>query len=464
MANKKTFILDTNIFISDPDCLEAFDDNEIIIPTIVIEELDNNKSSLGDKGYNVRKALRNIEKLRLMGSLRDGILLENGGSITVMDSNDIELDSSLDTFAAGLDRTKADNQIITLAIAVRDDKEKDVYIISNDTGVRIKADVYGIKSQEYKHERVSDDYLDYDGRTSVYISDIYFKEYIEKGYVDAKAVLDNENNGEVDLSNNCFLILINEVTGGTMLGMYKNGVISKLSTSEEHPYDIIPRNSGQSFAIEALMKDPDEIPLVILKGNAGCAKTFITLACGLELVAEKKQYRKMTITRANVEFDKDIGALPGDEEEKISPLLRGCMDNLELLVDYKGVKGTENTSEEEINDKVEELFNRGYIDAQALGFLRGRSLTRQFLYVDEAQNTSISQMKGILTRVGEGTKLVIAGDLNQIDNPRLDRHNNGLAYAIKLMKGDPLCAIVGFTENEAVRSPLAQRVATKIAE
>ncbi|ANU44659.1 hypothetical protein ADH76_03155 [Enterocloster clostridioformis] len=146
---------------------------------------------------------------------------------------------------------------------------------------------------------------------------------------------------------------------------------------------------------------------------------------------EQSIYRKLTITRANVEFDRDIGALPGDEESKVGPLLRGCMDNLELLVDAKGIKSRER--EERIKDKVMELLDRGYISTEALGFLRGRSLTRQILYVDEAQNTSPSQMKGILTRVGEGTKLVISGDLNQIDNPRLDKHNNGLAYALKLL-------------------------------
>ena len=209
------------------------------------------------------------------------------------------------------------------------------------------------------------------------------------------------------------------------------------------------------------MAPANEIPLVILKGSAGTAKTFLTLACALQQCAEEPIYRKITITRANVEFDKDIGALPGDEESKVGPLLRGCMDNLEILVDSDTVKKNKG-NETDLKGKIDYLLDKGYISVEALGFLRGRSLTRQILFVDEAQNTSISQMKGILTRVGEGTKLVIAGDLNQIDNPRLDKRNNGLAYAIKLMSGDPLCCLFGFTDEETTRSPLAARVASLI--
>lgn len=236
----------------------------------------------------------------------------------------------------------------------------------------------------------------------------------------------------------------------------------KLQYDNSSPFGIHPKNCGQRFALEALLSPAEEIPLVIMKGSAGTAKTFLTLACGLEQCAEENIYRRMTITRANVEFDKEIGALPGDELDKVGPLLRGCLDNLELLVDAKGVRSRDG-KEEDIRGKVDYLFERGYISAEALGFLRGRSLTRQILYVDEAQNTSPSQMKGILTRVGEGTKLVISGDLNQIDNPRLDKHNNGLAYALKLMSGDPLCAVIGFTDSETTRSPLSAKVASLIS-
>ena len=235
-----------------------------------------------------------------------------------------------------------------------------------------------------------------------------------------------------------------------LIGMVKEGYLEPLRFEKAVPSGIRPRNLGQYFAIEALMAPAEEIPLVILTGSAGTAKTLLTLACALEQTEKKELYRRITISRANVEFDRDIGALPGDEVDKISPLMRGCIDNLEQIVP-NGIAG------------VERRFDEELIKAEALGFLRGRTLVDQILYIDEAQNTSISQMNGILTRCGQGTKIVISGDLNQIDTPRLDRHNNGLAHAIKLMAGDPDCCVVGFLDEEATRSRLAAKVAAKIS-
>lgn len=170
----------------------------------------------------------------------------------------------------------------------------------------------------------------------------------------------------------------------------------------------------------------------------------------------------MIITRANVSFDNDIGALPGDEVDKVSPLMRGCLDNIELLVDTKNVKNGGN--EDELRGKVEYLFDHNYIDVQALSYLRGRSITNQILLIDEAQNTSPNQMLGILTRAGEGTKIIICGDLDQIDNTKLDRHTNGLAFALKTMMGSPLCWIVGFSREETTRSRLAAEAAERMVD
>lgn len=168
----------------------------------------------------------------------------------------------------------------------------------------------------------------------------------------------------------------------------------------------------------------------------------------------------MVITRANVSFDNDIGALPGDEIEKVNPLMRGCLDNLELLVDSNAAKGSGN--EDELNGKVNYLFDHNYIDIQAMGYLRGRSVTNQILLIDEAQNTSPNQMLGILTRAGEGTKIILCGDLDQIDNTKLDRHTNGLAFALKTMVGSPLCWTIGFSGKETTRSKLAEEAAKRM--
>ena len=308
---------------------------------------------------------------------------------------------------------------------------------------------------------IAEDHLRYNGRNEILLTDKDFQKLLQGTPIELKKAKFERCNKDRELLENEFLYITNQTTYGTLLAKVRENFIVSLQYDSIRPFGVQPRNVGQRFAIEALLAPANELPLVILKGSAGTAKTFLTLACALQQCAEENIYRKITITRANVEFDREIGALPGDEINKVGPLLRGCMDNLELLVDAKSVKSREGR-EEDIRSKVEYLFDRGYLSAEAMGFLRGRSLTRQILYVDEAQNTSHSQMKGILTRVGEGTKLILSGDLSQIDNPRLDKHNNGLAYALKLMAGDPLCAVVGFTDNETTRSALAAKVAALI--
>lgn len=262
----------------------------------------------------------------------------------------------------------------------------------------------------------------------------------------------------------CEFFVVKNPMGGTRLAKEKNGTISVLEYESSQPFGVTPRNVGQRFAIEALLAPASEIPLVIINGDAGTAKTFLTLACALEQTYSQRIYRKLTVTRANVEFDRSIGALPGEEDEKVAPLLRGCMDNLENLVDPAYVSGkTRDGSEEEVHDKVLEFFDRGIISAEALSFLRDRSLKRQILFVDEAQNTTISQAKGILTRPGEDCKIVLAGCLNQIDTPQVTKRNNGLAYALKLLGGkSQYCAVCTFTDSEITRSKLAAEVSTAI--
>ena len=455
-GKKKIYILDTNIFMSDPECLSTFDDNIIVIPSTVIEELDDNKKEGGDKGYNTRRAIRNIDELSKNGNLIKGIKTEKGGLIRV------QIDCGDATLPEGW-KDKPDNYILKIAKHLSETENYPVIIVSNDTDVRVKANIIGLKAEDYKHEMIDEDYLRYNGRNEIYLTSKEFEKFIHGDEVDIKKAKFDKKAEDKILHENEFLIIRNNATFGTGLGIVKDRMITPLLFENSHPFGITMRNSAQKFCVEALMAPAKDIPLVILKGSAGTAKTFLTLACALQQICEDHIYRKITVTRANVEFDKDIGALPGDEVSKVGPLLRGCMDNLELLVDSESVKKSKSgSSETDIKGKIDYIIDKGYISFEALGFLRGRSLTRQILFVDEAQNTSITQMKGILTRVGEGTKLVIAGDLNQIDNPRLDKRNNGLAYAIKLMSGDPLCAVFGFTDEETTRSPLAAKVASLI--
>ena len=320
-------------------------------------------------------------------------------------------------------------------------------MVSRDTNVRIKARILGIPVQNYRHEAVEEDYLTYRGRTAAYASEEDFLAFSEKKPIPVSSL--KTEDGSLLLPNE-FVVLKNRKTDLELIGIVRGECLEHLRFQNTAPYKIRPRNLGQYFAIEALLAPADEIPLVILTGSAGTAKTLLTLACALEQTENKEMYQRITLSRANVEFDRYIGALPGEEEDKIGPLMRGCMDNLEQIVPMG-------------YDGMMRLFDEGIIRAEALGFLRGRSLVKQVLYIDEAQNTTVSQMNGILTRCGEGAKIVVSGDLNQIDTPRLDRHNNGLAHAIKLMAGDPDCCVVGFLDSEATRSRLAAKVAEKIS-
>jgi PhoH-like ATPase len=253
-------------------------------------------------------------------------------------------------------------------------------------------------------------------------------------------------------------VLMRSYDNSSALGMVKGGFIEPLKFLNAKPYDITPRNVGQKFAIDALMRSSDEIPLVILKGPAGTAKTFLSLAVGLEKVLnasfDEREYRKILITRGNVKMDNDIGYLKGDEKEKVMPLLRSFTDNLEQLVDAKN---------EMVQSKTEYLFDTGTVEVQALAYMRGRNLTNVYVIVDEAQNLTPNQVLSIVTRIGIGSKIVLIGDPDQIDNMYLDKHNNGLVYASEKMKGDPLCAQVTFEAEECTRSEIAMVASEKLS-
>lgn len=467
--SRKTYILDTNVLISDPDAINAFEDNIVVIPTMVIEELDNQKDAPGDKGYNVRRAIRNLHELQKEGKLKEGVPVGTGGTLIVYGPK-LNLSADQNIF----DDEKVDNRILRLAQNITqrgftdiDCKEfkiaTKVILVSNDLCLSVKADVLNVEVQTYKHEAADDDSLDYTGRAVANVSDEIFSNLCKNGKLTEDETAQFAKEADLTI-HKCEFFVVKNPMGGTRLAKEKNGTISVLEYESSQPFGVTPRNVGQRFAIEALLAPASEIPLVIINGDAGTAKTFLTLACALEQTYSQRIYRKLTVTRANVEFDRSIGALPGEEDEKVAPLLRGCMDNLENLVDPAYVSGkTRDGSEEEVHDKVLEFFDRGIISAEALSFLRGRSLKRQILFVDEAQNTTISQAKGILTRPGEDCKIVLAGCLNQIDTPQVTKRNNGLAYALKLLGGkSQYCAVCTFADSEITRSKLAAEVSTAI--
>jgi len=248
----------------------------------------------------------------------------------------------------------------------------------------------------------------------------------------------------------------------TALGRFDGKGIVPLFFLQERPFGVAPRNAGQKFMQEALMTDADKAPLVIIKGPAGTAKTFYSLAVGLHkiMIEQRKLYRKILVCRPNVRLDEDIGFLPGSEQDKIAPFLRPVIDNLEVLIDND--ENERYSSEKELRDKVDELFDRKIINAEAIAFIRGRSIVKQWIIIDEAQNLTPKQVKGIITRAGVGTKIVLIGDPEQIDQPFLDIRTNGLCYASERMKGSKLCYQVTLYDEECERSELAYESAKRM--
>ena len=268
----------------------------------------------------------------------------------------------------------------------------------------------------------------------------------------------------VSLIENQFVLLRSDTEPKkTMLGRFHEERVTALRFGGVRPFGVKPRSVGQQFLQEALLLPAEEAPLAIIQGPAGTAKTFYALAAGLEQVleAEERPYRKILVCRPNAQFDADIGFLPGSEQEKISPLMRPIVDNLEILLDLEGKK-KERRNEEELRGRIDYLFDTGIITAEAMNFMRGRSITDTWLVIDEAQNLTPRQVKGIITRVGKGTKVVLLGDPAQIDHPLLDTRSNGLTYASARMRGSPLCAQLTMLPDECERSPPALDAAVRM--
>lgn len=455
----KIYVVDTNVLIQAPYGLQCFEDNQVVLPVVVLEELDNLKKSEGEIGANVRTTIRMLEELRLQGDLLEGVTLPEGGTLRVEKNyRDVALPSDLP-------ETKSDNRILKVCLGLSQEKSEQVVLVTKDILLRIKAQIIGIKAEDFQTEQVLGHEAQYRGRISVYVSEDHFRDFKKKG-VPVEVVYQVDENGKnvvPQLYENEFVILQSDQSAKkTQLGRVEHGVIRKLEYRKVQPYGVSPRNAGQYFLQEALMQPAEKAPLVIVKGMAGTSKTFYSLAVGLEKMLNNPtgEYRRIMICRPNAQFDEDIGFLPGDEQEKIGPLMRPIIDNLEQLIDSNEQSRYEN--EAELQDKVEEVFERGIVQAEAMNFIRGRSIVKTYLIIDEAQNMTPNQMKGLITRAGKDTKIILLGDPNQIDRPFLDERTNGLSYAAEHMKGSPLCWQITLTAEECERSKLAADAITRM--
>lgn len=436
---KKTYVLDTSVYLTDSNCINSFGNNDIVIPLKVLEEIDKHKKRQDSVGSQARSTIRSLDALRDKGSLSKGVRIEKGmGIIRVSSYNPLCLPDDLDL-------EDPDNQIIATALSEQEvaPKSRKVVVVSRDINMRVKCDALGLLTEDYQAEQVVDHAEGlYTGRAEILVDE----QDIDRFYAGEELWMDPEEHA---LCPNQFIMLIsNSNDKKTALAKFENynKPLQKILKSNKKIWSTEPRNKEQQFAFELLL-DP-AIPVVSLVGKAGSGKTLLALASGLEQTFGKDaMYKKIVVTKPVEPVGKDIGFLPGSMEEKMLPWLAPIQDNLQFLM------GDDKAT-------LELYMEKGQIEVEAMTFIRGRSISNAFIVIDEVQNMTQHEIKTVLTRVGEGTKIVLTGDIEQIDNVYIDATNNGLSYVVERLKDEQITGHVTLLKGE--RSKVATIAATKL--
>ncbi len=437
---KKTYVLDTNVLLHDPRAIFRFEDNDVVVPIFCIEEVDQFKREGSERGRNARQIARLLDELREAGgSLSKGVSNGAGGTLR------IAVPKKRPELASALDKSSMDAAILQTAFDVREqDGGRPTIFVTMDTNLRIRADALGMMSETYENQRVEADSLD----SGVKEIDVDPRE-IDAFFHEGRIALPPQSAAETPLTANLCLLLRDRTNPShTALGRWdatRKEVIA-LRTQREGLMGIRPRNKEQSFAIDLLLDE--SIRLVTLVGKAGTGKTLLALAAGLKRTMEDGTYTRLLVSRPVMPLGRDIGFLPGDVDEKLNPWMQPIFDNLEFLFGNGTKKGPR---------AYAELLESGQIQVEPLTYIRGRSLPSQYMIVDEAQNLTPHEVKTIVTRSGDGTKIVLTGDPGQIDNPYVDSASNGLTIAADKFRGEKLAAHIVLSKGE--RSDLAELAA-----
>jgi PhoH-like ATPase len=425
----KTFVIDTNVFIHKPDAVLSFKDNEVVVPLWVLEELDSLKTYSDERGRNARHAIRFLDEIGKRGDIHRGVRLENGSilKVALSHSQDIPTDMLKDS---------VDNKIILTALSLHRQGKK-VFFVSKDINARVKATALGLKAVDYAKQTVDFHSL-YSGFREQVVSQGVIGEILSIGNV----------TWQEELRPNEFVILREKESDISILGRWKPDLdrLCLAGKGFESASGIRPLNDQQTMAMELLL-DPT-VSLVSLVGKAGTGKTLLAIASGLKSVIEDEAYSRVLVTRPVIPMGKDIGFLPGDKAEKLSHWMQPLFHNLDYILSvYK-----------RSNIKcADSLISNRLIEIEALTYIRGRSLPNQYIIIDEAQNLSPHEIKTIVSRAGEGSKVILTGDPYQIDSPYLDSNSNGLTYLVEAFKGQKLFGHVTLQKSE--RSELAELAA-----
>jgi len=438
----KHFVLDTNVLLHNPSALFMFADNEVVIPFDVIEELDKFKTQNDDLGRNARTVIRHLDRLRQQGNLAQGVpVQETGGRVRVI----LEEDQKL---CPGLTANTPDNRIICCAYSLHQEGKRVVFI-SKDINARIKSDTLGLKTEDFEAQKVDFDRL-YTGWREAEVP----SEVISNLFAAKQVQLDIP-----DLVANEFVLLKDrQQQNHTALARHKtDGLMVPVRPRRSPVFGIMPRNLQQTMALDLLLDD--SVKLVTLLGSAGTGKTLLALAAGMTKVLNEQAYHKLLCARPIMPLGRDIGYLPGGKDEKLTAWMQPIFDNLSYLLSSRlaSEDKSAHTALSTVEQRIDQLIQSGQVVLEPLTYIRGRSIPRQFMIVDEAQNLTPHEVKTIASRVGEGTKLILTGDATQIDNPYLDSSSNGLSYMIERLKGRPIVGHVTLAKSE--RSELASLVA-----
>jgi PhoH-like ATPase len=434
---RKTYILDTNVLLHDPQALFHFEDNDLVIPMTVIEEIDRFKKELSETGRNARQFSRIMDALRAKAKLIDGVVLETGGHLRV----DLYTEEHLKCLPPELRIDRGDNRILAVALDVKARSEWPVVFVTKDTNLRIKADAVGLTAQDYESDKVSLEDL-YSGTAEVFLPRQEIDRFYSQGFLPIEAEF---------LPNQCLTLMDEANPSHTALARYNSALrqaMPLLRAPKEGLWGVHPRNREQQFAFDLLLNE--DIQLLTLVGKAGTGKTLLAIAAGLHKSADEGQYSRLLVSRPIFPLGRDLGFLPGDIEEKLSPWMQPIFDNVELLLG-----AVEEGSKRKRGYK--ELVDLGILEIEPLTYIRGRSIPKQYMIVDEAQNLTPHEIKTIITRAGEGTKIILTGDPYQIDNPYIDSASNGLTYVVEKFKGETIAGHVTLSKGE--RSCLAELAA-----
>ncbi|NQU41653.1 PhoH family protein [bacterium] len=450
---KKNFVFDTNVLLTDPYAIHKFDDNNVIIPITVIEEIDKFKRDLNTIGRNAREAARLLDDFRTKGNLSKGVPLAGGGVVRVV--TDLGKEPPLPFPTLG---KTADSLILATALMVKKREDLPCIFVTRDINLRLRADAIGLVAENYQEQNTASSVEEiYSGWREIPTS----REQIESFHADKSM-----DAASFDLLANQCVTLVDEANPKhTGLGRFhhSSGLLRPLLYEKEDMWGITARNREQHFAIEVLLDD--SIQVVTLAGKAGTGKTLLAIAAGLRKVADEGAYSKLVVARPVMPLGKEIGFLPGEVGEKLRPWMEPIFDNLEFIMGMGGRKPHAETgypdraakgkkSKPANAENVQQLIDMGILDVQALTYIRGRSMPGQFLIIDEAQNLTAHEVKTIITRAGEGTKVILTGDPYQIDNPFLDATTNGLTIVVERFKGHDIAGHMTLTKGE--RSALAE--------